>query len=182
MVVPPPRWCWHLAVATYPRPPASAIMHALLCLTRRAPCRAALSCRCCLLKAASITAQLQELTAPEELPGDGSAAVGLTPAQLAAAVSGCAASLTKTFDAKQGGFGKAPKFPRPSEINCLLRAALMQPGGAAGGAGGDTGNGSKAAASAPSPGLLAGMALFSLQAMARGGMRDQLGGGFHRYR
>jgi uncharacterized protein YyaL (SSP411 family) len=40
----------------------------------------------------------------------------------------------------------------------------------------------KGAATAPSPSLLLGMSLFSLQAMAAGGMYDQLGGGFHRYR
>jgi uncharacterized protein YyaL (SSP411 family) len=34
----------------------------------------------------------------------------------------------------------------------------------------------------PSPSLMLGMSLFSLQAMASGGMYDQLGGGFHRYR
>lgn len=42
--------------------------------------------------------------------------------------------------------------------------------------------GSKKAAPARSPSLLLGMTLFSLQAMAAGGMYDQLGGGFHRYR
>lgn len=42
--------------------------------------------------------------------------------------------------------------------------------------------GSKKAAPTPSPSLLLGMSLFSLQAMAAGGMYDQLGGGFHRYR
>lgn len=44
---------------------------------------------------------------------------------------------------------------------------------------------SKAAAASsttPSSRLLLGMCLFSLQAMAAGGMYDQLGGGFHRYR
>ena len=39
----------------------------------------------------------------------------------------------------------------------------------------------KAAKAPPSPALLTSMALASLQAMAAGGMYDQLGGGFHRY-
>ena len=47
-------------------------------------------------------------------------------AVLAAAVASCAGSLAKTFDRERGGFGKAPKFPRPSEINLLLRAASAQ--------------------------------------------------------
>ena len=67
------------------------------------------------------------------------------------------------YDRRRGGFGDAPKFPRPSELLFLLReharrAALGQ------------------AADAP---LL--MATETLRAMALGGMRDHIGGGFHRY-
>lgn len=65
--------------------------------------------------------QLQEFTAPDSpTAGIGS---GVDPVSLTAAVSSCAASLAKGFDKKQGGFGPAPKFPRPSEINLMLRAA-----------------------------------------------------------
>jgi hypothetical protein len=62
------------------------------------------------------------------------------------------------FDAQRGGFGGAPKFPRPSELVFLLRE--------------HTRTGDPAARD---------MALATLRAMARGGLRDHLGGGFHRY-
>jgi len=64
----------------------------------------------------------------------------------------------RSFDARLGGFGAAPKFPRPSVLNFLLRY------GAA------TGNDEAR-----------DMVLVTLRAMAKGGMHDQLGGGFHRY-
>jgi uncharacterized protein YyaL (SSP411 family) len=67
-------------------------------------------------------------------------------------------SMAKTFDAQFGGFGGAPKFPRPVIFTFLFQYYH------------DTGN-EKAR----------DMALATLQAMARGGMYDQLGGGFHRY-
>jgi uncharacterized protein YyaL (SSP411 family) len=64
----------------------------------------------------------------------------------------------RTFDARHGGFGSAPKFPRPSELLFLLR---------------------EHARAAPSGALE--MAAETLRAMAFGGMRDHVGGGFHRY-
>ena len=67
------------------------------------------------------------------------------------------------FDRRHGGFGNAPKFPRPSELLLLLREYARR---AAGGS----------ATQAP---LL--MASETLRAMALGGMRDHIGGGFHRY-
>jgi uncharacterized protein YyaL (SSP411 family) len=57
----------------------------------------------------------------------------------------------QTFDRVHGGFGRAPKFPRPVALNFLLR-----------GPGRD-------------------MALHTLRNMGAGGLFDQLGGGFHRY-
>jgi uncharacterized protein len=62
------------------------------------------------------------------------------------------------FDRRRGGFGDAPKFPRPSELFFLLREHA------------------RTGAESPKE-----MALLTLQAMARGGMRDHIGGGFHRY-
>ena len=62
------------------------------------------------------------------------------------------------FDRRRGGFGDAPKFPRPSELLFLLREHA------------------RTGAEAP---LL--MASETLRAMALGGMRDHVGGGFHRY-
>jgi uncharacterized protein len=69
----------------------------------------------------------------------------------------------KAFDTRRGGFGAAPKFPRPSELLFLLRESARRAA---------TGR----AAQAP---LL--MATETLRAMALGGMRDHIGGGFHRY-
>jgi uncharacterized protein len=64
----------------------------------------------------------------------------------------------RSFDARLGGFGAAPKFPRPSIFNFLLRYDAL------------TGNDEAR-----------DMVLTTLRAMAKGGMHDQLGGGFHRY-
>jgi len=64
----------------------------------------------------------------------------------------------QSFDSTFGGFGTAPKFPRPTIYNFLLRYYSR------------TGN------------LIArDMALATLQKIAEGGIYDQLGGGFHRY-
>jgi uncharacterized protein YyaL (SSP411 family) len=62
------------------------------------------------------------------------------------------------FDRRRGGFGDAPKFPRPSELLFLLREHART---------GDV--------------EARDMVLTTLRAMALGGMRDHLGGGFHRY-
>ena len=69
-----------------------------------------------------------------------------------------AAAMEAAFDWMNGGWGRAPKFPQPMAIEYLLRRHLA------------TGD--------PRPLLLARR---SLDAMANGGVRDQLGGGFHRY-
>lgn len=44
--------------------------------------------------------------------------------QAAKAIQGCARQLEERFDAQRGGFGEAPKFPRPAEINLLHVAHL----------------------------------------------------------
>ena len=64
----------------------------------------------------------------------------------------------RSFDARLGGFGGAPKFPRPSVFNFLLRYHARAKNAEA-----------------------RDMVLLTLREMARGGMHDQLGGGFHRY-
>jgi uncharacterized protein YyaL (SSP411 family) len=70
---------------------------------------------------------------------------------------------TRMFDTREGGFGSAPKFPRPVNLDFLLHIA----------ASGD---------SAPKDSDAArGIALYTLRKMAAGGMHDHLGGGFHRY-
>jgi uncharacterized protein YyaL (SSP411 family) len=67
-------------------------------------------------------------------------------------------NLVKRFDRVHGGWGDAPKFPQPMSLEFLLRYHHV------------TGN-SRALQ----------MVSQTLEAMARGGMYDQLGGGFHRY-
>ena len=62
------------------------------------------------------------------------------------------------FDSRNGGFGGAPKFPRPAELLFLLREHART---------GDV--------------EARHMVLETLRAMALGGMRDHVGGGFHRY-
>jgi uncharacterized protein YyaL (SSP411 family) len=64
----------------------------------------------------------------------------------------------RMFDSRLGGFGGAPKFPRPSVHNFLVRYY---------------------AATKNEEALE--MVLLTLREMAKGGMNDQLGGGFHRY-
>lgn len=64
----------------------------------------------------------------------------------------------RSFDTKLGGFGRAPKFPRPAVHNFLLRYFAV------------TGNQEAVE-----------IVAFTLAEMAKGGMNDQLGGGFHRY-
>jgi uncharacterized protein YyaL (SSP411 family) len=68
------------------------------------------------------------------------------------------AAFAQAFDSRRGGFGGAPKFPRPSELLFLMRASALT-GDARG----------------------RQMAIDTIRAMAFGGMRDQIGGGFHRY-
>jgi uncharacterized protein len=64
----------------------------------------------------------------------------------------------RMFDTRLGGFGDAPKFPRPSVHNFLLRYYARTKNQEA-----------------------LDMVLLTLREMAKGGMHDQLGGGFHRY-
>ena len=67
-------------------------------------------------------------------------------------------SLARSYDERRGGFGRAPKFPPSMVLEFLLRHAAR------------TGN-TRALA----------MVEGTCEAMARGGMYDQLGGGFARY-
>jgi uncharacterized protein YyaL (SSP411 family) len=60
----------------------------------------------------------------------------LSGAEQGRSIDKCVAQLASRFDAREGGFGGAPKFPRPAEINVLLHqhARLVAAGekGAAG--------------------------------------------------
>jgi len=67
-------------------------------------------------------------------------------------------SALRIFDEQQGGFGSAPKFPHPSAIDLLIDQ-YMRTGDA----------------------RLRHVFTTTLEKMARGGVYDQLAGGFHRY-
>ncbi len=84
--------------------------------------------------------------------------------------------LARSFDSIHGGFGDAPKFPQPMNLSFLLRyqwrkgldtaaAAYWEP----------------SRRDSTSGGRALEMVTHTLRQMARGGMYDQLGGGFHRY-
>jgi uncharacterized protein len=66
-------------------------------------------------------------------------------------VATAASELRGSFDERNGGFGGAPKFPQASAIEFLLARGERE------------------------------MSLQTLEAMARGGIYDQIGGGFARY-
>jgi uncharacterized protein YyaL (SSP411 family) len=70
--------------------------------------------------------------------------------------------IARSYDAHEGGFGTAPKFPRPVTLNFLFRIYAE---------GRESARGKHALE----------MNLFTLRKMAAGGMHDHLGGGFHRY-
>jgi len=70
--------------------------------------------------------------------------------------------LASQFDDKFGGFGGAPKFPRPVVFNFLHDIYGSDP---------DAKEGKRALE----------MSTFTLRKMAEGGIHDHIGGGFHRY-
>ncbi len=75
-------------------------------------------------------------------------------------------SALSQFDERHGGFGNAPKFPHPGAIDLLLeRYQSSNPSGR------PAANGER----------LLHIAERTLEGMGRGGVYDQLGGGFHRY-
>jgi uncharacterized protein YyaL (SSP411 family) len=73
-------------------------------------------------------------------------------------LTGVVSGMEQVFDFTYGGFGNAPKFPHPAAITLLLNRWADQ----------------------PEP-TTREMIELKLLAMARGGIHDQLGGGFHRY-
>jgi hypothetical protein len=79
--------------------------------------------------------------------------------------------LKRVFDSTNGGFGHAPKFPHPLEVKLLLRMATRE---------GIDPSFPHREEGREGVGLLH-MARHTLEKMARGGMYDQIGGGFHRY-
>ncbi len=73
------------------------------------------------------------------------------------------AELQRQFDARWGGFGSAPKFPHPTSIELCLH------------------HWEKSARLGSEDAQALRMARDTLAAMARGGLYDQIGGGFCRY-
>lgn len=73
-------------------------------------------------------------------------------------VAGAEGAMLAQFDMKNGGFGATPKFPMPGALGFLIRRSLVS----------------------ENP-VVSEAARKMLDAMARGGFHDQLGGGFHRY-
>ncbi|HVX67882.1 MAG TPA: thioredoxin domain-containing protein, partial [Bryobacteraceae bacterium] len=80
------------------------------------------------------------------------------PAAPEAALDSAFQAFRRTFDSVHGGFGGAPKFPRVSVHDLLLRYFVRTRNPEA-----------------------RDMVLATLDRMARGGLHDHLGGGFHRY-
>lgn len=77
----------------------------------------------------------------------------------------CAEQLENRYDPEFGGFGSAPKFPRPVEINIMLYKSKKL----------------TEYAKDDEASKILNMVCHSLQCMARGGIHDHVGGGFHRY-
>jgi hypothetical protein len=67
-------------------------------------------------------------------------------------------SISSMFDAQNGGFGSAPKFPHPTAIDLLLEVYIET-----------------------RQEWLLSIVATTLEHMGRGGVCDQIGGGFHRY-
>ncbi|MBA2544306.1 MAG: thioredoxin domain-containing protein [Deltaproteobacteria bacterium] len=96
-------------------------------------------------RAAQLIAELDQPAPRGDVPGSG-------------AIETAVAGLAKSFDATWGGWGRAPKFPRPAVIELLLHHHRR------------TGNARSLE-----------MATRTLERIAGGGIHDQIGGGFHRY-
>ena len=98
--------------------------------------------------AAELSARIREVAAAgpsEGMPGPD-------------ALIDAAVGLSRQYDARDGGFGPAPKFPRPPTFELLLRFWRRT----------------------RDPGALR-MVTHSLRKMSDGGIYDHVGGGFHRY-
>jgi uncharacterized protein len=85
--------------------------------------------------------------------------LGQAPRPGRAGLSAFGQALMRNADARFGGFGTAPKFPTPTNLEALLLGDALGAGTAG----------------------AVEHVVYTLQRMARGGIYDQLGGGFHRY-
>ncbi len=94
------------------------------------------------------------LTGADSIVAQLSDEFGVLPASEELDLAGLHEAVSADFDPVNGGFGRAPKFPAPGLIDALLVTG--------------------------EPASL-DLAQRSLEAMLRGGIHDQVGGGFHRY-
>ncbi|HYN05892.1 MAG TPA: thioredoxin domain-containing protein [Vicinamibacterales bacterium] len=102
--------------------------------------------------AEAILDRLREMTGADQAAADRSPVAGVD------AIEAGISAFAQAFDRRHGGFGGAPKFPRPSELFFLLQGHAL--------------TGHMQARD---------LAIDTLRAMAVGGIRDHIGGGFHRY-
>jgi uncharacterized protein YyaL (SSP411 family) len=102
--------------------------------------------------------QISEALARSITPATGTDADTDTPTASTALLRAAVEGLRTTFDARYGGFGRAPKFPPAMTLAFLCGRAVVE----------------------PSLTTLE-MLTVTLDAMAAGGIYDQLGGGFARY-
>jgi uncharacterized protein len=105
-----------------------------------------------LAQGAELAAHIQQarLAGPAEGKSNGELSAGL--------LRQAGTALERQFDPRHGGFGGAPKFPHPLDLQLLLRLGRQPHGNA-----------------------MLDMVVKSLDMMAAGGIYDHLGGGFHRY-
>jgi uncharacterized protein YyaL (SSP411 family) len=106
------------------------------------------------LRRAEVTQQAETLADAIRRQAGGGAAAGAPDPALADSLE---AELERRFDRRHGGFGRAPKFPSPANLSFLLERARA---------------GRHEARD---------MLVVTLDRMARGGIHDQIAGGFHRY-
>jgi uncharacterized protein YyaL (SSP411 family) len=119
----------------------------------------------------SVTDSLADAVAADAVRADGAGVAGTRAARtgetadpasrLGAACDSAVGTLAREFDASRGGFGGAPKFPPSMVLEFLLRHSERVAG--------------------PSAQQALAMAETTAGAMARGGIYDQLAGGFARY-
>ena len=114
-----------------------------------------------------VTGQARQIAAAiAETAGHGTTGAGAEVLADAAALGDAAVgALARRYDARQGGFGRAPKFPPSTVLEFLLRHSER------------TGDGESGESRERALAMAAGTA----GAMARGGIYDQIGGGFARY-
>jgi uncharacterized protein YyaL (SSP411 family) len=103
-------------------------------------------------QAARIAAMLHDYAAPRPAAGELGEETARNACRQAA----------QSFDPELGGFGGAPKFPRPAMLDFLLAFSRREP-------------------ASPDGRQAREMVFHTLRMMAGGGMHDHLGGGFHRY-